>query len=391
MYKVLFLASFFPAEREPLAGLFIKKHAQAAARYADQYVLSVRLVADLDGGAFDLKVVKENGLKIVKVRCKTVRSLIPKLSYIIDLVRYFRGSLLGYQRILKIWGKPDIVHLNVSWPAGFLALYLSIMKKIPYILSEHWSGYVAQTGSFKAIPVFVKRIIRLIFKRAKVVTAVSGYLSRSLVNHRLVRRNPRIVPNVVQIPEEPGRKTKPKRIIRALTVSLLHDESKNLSGLINAFKGISRKYPDVRLDILGDGQDRDMLINLARNLGLLNRRVFFQGYVPNDQLHEWFQKANFFVLNSNYETFSVATAEAIVHGVPVVLTRCGGPEEFVNEDVGILVDKKDIKDLTEGLIFMVNNWQKYDRLKLNNYIKRMMSPDIVGRRFLRIYEEVLKG
>ncbi|MBN2380599.1 glycosyltransferase [candidate division WOR-3 bacterium] len=390
MHKVLFLPSFFPTESEPLAGLFIKKHAMAAARYTDLFVLSVGFSADRKGKKYYLKVVKENGLNIARVRCKMTRPRMPKLSYLIDLVRYFKGTMLGFKEIRKRWGKPDIVHLNVSWPAGLTALYLRVTERIPYIVSEHWSGYVAETGRFKKTPVFAKNIIRIIFRKAKAVTAVSDYLARSLISHHLVHRKPLVVPNVVEIPEELRRQKKDVHTVRALTVSLLHDGSKNISGLIQAFKEVARKHSNVQLDILGDGEDRGKLTTLTHNLGLLNKKVFFHGYVPNDQLHKWFAKANFFVLNSNYETFSVAIAEAIAHGVPVVVTRCGGPEEFVTPQVGILVERKNIESLITGLAFMIDNWRKYDRLRLHNHIKRLMSPDNVGKRFLEIYEGALK-
>lgn len=49
----------------------------------------------------------------------------------------------------------------------------------------------------------------------------------------------------------------------------------------------------------------------------------------------FFCECDFFVLNSNFETFSVVTAEALAYGKPVIATRCGGPEEFVNKIMGI--------------------------------------------------------
>ncbi len=57
------------------------------------------------------------------------------------------------------------------------------------------------------------------------------------------------------------------------------------------------------------------------------------------------------ITNSNYETFSVATAEALVCGVPVIATRCGGPEDFVTEDCGILIEPRNRTVASSDIVY----------------------------------------
>ena len=134
---------------------------------------------------------------------------------------------------------------------------------------------------------------------------------------------------------------------------------------------------DLNLYIIGDGSDRAAYEKYAEELGILNKNIFFLGYVPNN------------VLSSRYETFSVVTAEAIAHGLPVVVTKCGGPEEFVSPDQGLLVNNMDINALISGIEYMSSNWQNYDPDKLMEYAKNKFDSPIVGHQLVNIYNEIL--
>jgi len=95
-------------------------------------------------------------------------------------------------------------------------------------------------------------------------------------------------------------------------------------------------------------------------------------------------------MNSNFETFSVATAEAIACGVPVIVTRCEGPEDFVTEDVAILIERANEKQLEEAIFHMLDNWRKYSKKKLQEHAKSKFSYEVVGRKFYEIYKSAVR-
>lgn len=386
-YKVLCLPSWYPTRDNPVSGIFVKKHAEAVARFCDVAVLYVKTHSERKRPRYHLQSEVEDDIITMRVRCRT--SSFPILKRFVNLIRYFRGVRIGLKALRKDWGNPQLVHVQVAWPAGLAALLLNLISRIPYIITEHWTGYIEYSDLFSKSSVILKSLTRVIFKKAAGCTAVSQYLLNSLKQNDFLRHQGFNVPNVVCLPGESFNFRKKPRRIRILTISLLNDKQKNVSGLIEAFGEVVKKYPDARLDIIGDGADREPVTDLAANLGLLDKNVFFQGYVPNCELYKWFARANFFVLNSNYETFSVATAEAIAHGVPVVVTKCGAPEEFVNKTVGILVERNDKQSLVEGIEYMIKNWRKYDPTKLYAYAKARFSTEIVGRQFYEIYKNIL--
>ena len=64
------------------------------------------------------------------------------------------------------------------------------------------------------------------------------------------------------------------------------------------------------------------------------------GFVTEEQKLELLTNADFHILNSDDEGFSVVTAEAILYGIPVIATKCGGPEDFVTPSTGILIERE---------------------------------------------------
>jgi glycosyltransferase involved in cell wall biosynthesis len=92
------------------------------------------------------------------------------------------------------------------------------------------------------------------------------------------------------------------------------------------------------------------------NLGL-EGRVHFLGYV--DDPAEYLRNLDVFVLSSSTEGFSIATIQAMATGIPVVATRCGGPEEILSADeYGLLVPAADADALASALIALIDSPEK---------------------------------
>ena len=77
-------------------------------------------------------------------------------------------------------------------------------------------------------------------------------------------------------------------------------------------------------------------------------------------------QSDVFLLSSKKETFSVVCIEALACGLPVVSTRCGGPEYIINETNGILVPSDDVNAFAEAILKMQTHYKKYDRQQIAN-------------------------
>jgi len=384
--KVLFIASWYPNKEHPVSGIFIKKHAMAVSKYCNVAVLYIHLGSIEDS----IDVIEENGiLEVIVYKKLSTHRLIRYLSN--QMAQYLgnlHASLMGYDIIYRKFGKPDLVHCNVLLYAGFVALYLKLRYGMVYILTEHWAGYLNEDGTFKKRSSLGKAFMRFIGKNAAVITTVSGKLRDAMIACG-INNQYFVIPNVVDATETKCRKKNNSKK-QILHVSLLKDDIKNVSGIIEAIKDLSMKRRDFELHIVGSGVDREMLEILSEKYGLLNRMVFFEGMVPVDEVAGFFCECDFFVLNSNFETFSVVTAEALAYGKPVIATRCGGPEEFVNSNCGILIEPRDNDALVKAMNYMLDNFSTYNPEDIREYAKNKFSSDVIGEALFSIYQKVLK-
>ena len=91
--------------------------------------------------------------------------------------------------------------------------------------------------------------------------------------------------------------------------------------------------------IAGDGEERERLSELHKQLGL--RNTFFLGNQKQDELRRLYNAADVFVMPSRREPFGLVALEAMACGLPVVGSNEGGLPEFINSQVGTLVSPED--------------------------------------------------
>jgi glycosyltransferase involved in cell wall biosynthesis len=378
--KVLYLASWYPNKEHPVSGIFIKRHAHAVSKYCDVCVLYVHGSQHQKTPSTEFS--DEEGIKTVRVYYK--KSSFKKRTFK-DVSGNFFNCIRGLRAVKKEFGKPDIIHANVILPAGLLALILNIFLGIPYVLTEHSSPFSAYYPNY-----FYKTLCQAIMYRARKIMPVSHSLETQM-RHIYQENKYIIVSNVIDtksfIPN-PTRKD-PGSTKKMLHVSLLNDGQKNITGIINAVNDLSNRRNDFEMHIVGDGPDRGKLETLASNLKILDKYIFFHGRLDDSELKNFMKNSDFFVLNSTHETFAIVCAEALSSGIPVISTRCGGPEEYIDDDMGILIDPRNHKDLVNAMYYMLDNATKYDSEKMHQYIEDRFSYDAVGLKIYNIYKSII--
>ena len=158
--------------------------------------------------------------------------------------------------------------------------------------------------------------------------------------------------------------------------------------LLEAYAGMPCK-DQCCLRIVGEGPLLTRLEALAQELGI-KEQVMFLGAVANQQLPEWYSQADCFVLASDVETFGVVYAEAMACGLPVIATRCGGPEDFVKEDNGLLVDKNDVKALSNAMQFMFENKNRFKSSQIAAETQKFYGEDTICKQLLSAYQQAIR-
>lgn len=135
---------------------------------------------------------------------------------------------------------------------------------------------------------------------------------------------------------------------------------KGLKRLIEVHQKILSTISNVKLLIVGDGAQRAMYEQLAKDLGT-NNHVVFAGWVPNERLHCYYALADIFVLPSEArtESFGIVIAEAQACGVPAVVSDWPGSRQTIKNGVtGIVVPPSDSEALYQSLHQLLTDQQK---------------------------------
>ncbi len=140
---------------------------------------------------------------------------------------------------------------------------------------------------------------------------------------------------------------------------------------------------DIHLTIMGDGEEMTVLKSECVSLGI-NDSVSFTGAYVRKEFADELLRSDCFVLASQSETFGIVYAEAMAAGVPVISTRCGGPEDFIDENSGILVPVDDVSALKEAMKKMVSAPDVYDARSISLACKERFSPENVADQIISV-------
>ena len=366
---IVFLARWYPHRYDPMFGLFVQRHAEAAALYNDISVVYVHL--DNQDGIVDETI---NDVRTIRVYFKQSKSKI------INLLRFFKAN----NKALKRLPKPDIIHVHVLTRLGIIARWHKLIHGTPYIITEHWSRYLPG-NDFNGF--FRKWATKTVVKHASAVTTVTENLAKAMQNHGLENPNYIVLPNVVDtnlFQIRPHENAVPKII----HISCFEDKSKNISGLLESLKVLKDKNVAYQAVLIGDGMDYEAMRQKAASLQL-NDRVTFTGMLQGQELVDVLSSGDFLVLSSNYENLPVVILEAFACGLPVVSTNVGGISEIVNESNGLLVPPHDAEKLADAMQEMLKNYKNYDANALRDSIIKKFSNESVGKLLNSLYSTTL--
>ena len=369
---IIFLARWYPHRYDPMFGLFVQRHAEAAALYNDISVIYVHPCTDVPRSvSIDDEII--NNVRTICVYYKKSKSKI------ISLFRFFRANHLA----LKQLPKADIIHVHVLTRLGIIALWQKIVHGTPYIITEHWSRYLPG-NDFNGF--LRKKLTKLVVRRASAVTTVSEDLAKAMQNHGLTNPNYMVLPNVVDVKVFkiiPHQNT----VTKIIHISCFEDKSKNINGLLESLKLLKDKNIPYQAVLIGEGMDYDMMRQKASDLQL-NDRVSFTGLLQGQELADVLANGDFLVLSSNYENMPVVILEALACGLPIVSTNVGGISEIINESNGMLVPPRDVEKLADAMRQMLSKYPDYDANALRDSIIKKFSNESVGKLLNQIYKSL---
>jgi L-malate glycosyltransferase len=383
--KILFFASWYPNKYNNVLGIFIRKKIQVVSTLCDTAVIYV--MKDLSSKSiFDIESIIEENVFTVRIYFRTSSN--PLLQALVYNIRFLYAYYLAWKVVKQHWGTPDVVHVNVVNRAGLPALFFKWLKGIPYIITEHSTPDVGFMKGEHKKPTFPYRILQKIIWSQSSGGSVDSTISMKFLRKIGILNAIRIIPNVITIDAAQLQRTtnhSQNDKIVGLHISILN-ERKNVYDIIQAIARLSLSRQDFEIHIIGEGEQKASLIELAKNLNVLNRFVFFHGYVTDEQKIEFITLSDFHILNSDAEGFSVVTAESLCYGLPVIITDCGGPEDFVSDKNGILIKRRDLQGLSVALEKMIDTARMYNRSQISAEACARFAPAVIAQQTYEMYE-----
>ncbi len=377
------IAKWYPYKEDLQFGVFIQKHAQAIAMENKVVVVFAHSISNLP-------VLYHIDSNITGDLLEIIISFRKDESFLANLkngIRYFIAIKKGIEKSRSFFEKPDLIHAYILLRTAVVAYFYSLKNRIPFVINEQWSGYA--TGKFSSENFFKKAFTKFLVRKSAGLISVSEFLLGKMHHCGISHRHERVIPNTVEIVSETIRSNDKK--VHVLLVADLVDEIKNISAVIRAVAAVKEHFPDFELRIIGQGKDKEMLIELSRELGVLNSYVIFEGLKTNPEVYEFLKGCDFLVMNSRFETFSLICGEALSCGKPVLATRCGGPEEFIDNEVGVLIGVDNENELTEKLLFMLENFDHFDSHKIISKVRNRFSRETVKDLYVDFFSKVISS
>jgi teichuronic acid biosynthesis glycosyltransferase TuaC len=388
--RILVLSWNYPTPAAPQRGLWAERMCNTAANDADVSVIvptpwvppfvPVQWISRFRG------IPGHEHRGAVEVYFPRVPGSIEYHSYRFD-ARLALPQVLALARRLHRERPFDVIHAHFIFPDGVVASRLGRELGVPVMTSEHafWTPWLVDQPRFGSQ-------VDAALPGIQLVTAVSDFLRQGIEAYARGRVDTAILPNVVDDAVfSPA--PRPRDPDELLYVGLLR-RVKRVDVLLRAVAEVRRTVPRLHLRILSANafrayaSDRRQIHELVSSLGLDSAVCIENGADP-PAVAEAMRRCAFVVISSTRrETFCSVAAESLSCGTPLILTRCGGPEEFVTPADGVMVEPDDPGALAEGIIQAIKRRDSFDADDMRCRIVSRFGREAWREQAMAMYERV---
>ena len=249
-------------------------------------------------------------------------------------------------------------HIPTPWSADISAL-VSVLKRKPLIVTYH-NDLTGQGIGGPIAHLYNRTLLHLVLCRARrIIITQPKYFeySRHLKWHK---RKVTTLPLGVTMPQAIGKRERVTDHIAFMSVLDKYHEYKGLNILLDAIAKVKDKRPQVRLSVAGEGELISKYRQLAEDLGIKDS-VNFLGFLPDDDLPEFYSSSSIFVLPSlnRLEGFGIVALEALSYATPVITTHLAGSSEFITKNkAGLIVPPGDPVALAEAIVTLLEDFEE---------------------------------
>jgi glycosyltransferase involved in cell wall biosynthesis len=284
----------------------------------------------------------------------------------------------------------NLIHAHFTYPDGVVAARLGQHFGVPVVITEQnpWGPWLNKYAVVRRKSIWAAR-------QSACEIAISTAVRKTIENYAGILPQLTVIPDgvdasVFKLPDgETGRLRDQLLFVGAVR------PVKGVDILLRALRLLADHGRTLKLVLVGEAfygaykQEELRLRKLTGELNL-NDAVRFAGKLPFPDLVQEMQRSAALVLPSRAESLGMVLVESLACGTPVVSTRCGGPEDIVNEEVGYLAPPEDPEALAKGIEHVLDHAAAYNPAKLRAYALEHFGLESVGRRIAQVYDRVTR-
>lgn len=342
------------------------------------------------------EIEKDNNVYVHRVHSYDVNSY-----NFVDWVLHFNFSMIEHCiRLVAEMGEFDIIHAH-DWIVAFAARALKHAYRKPLVSTIHATEYGRNYGLHNDMQRYISSVEWWLTYESWKVICNSNYMRSEIKNvFQLPDDKICVIPNGINI-DKFGCVEKDMEFRRnyaadnekiVFCVGRLVQE-KGVHVLVDAVPKVISKYNDVKFVIAGKGPQLDYLRDKAWNMGIADR-IYFTGYISDENLAKMYKCANISVFPSLYEPFGIVALEGMVAGTPVVVSDTGGLGDIIEHGVDGMKAAPGNSDLLADCILELlfrPDFAESIKEKATNKVERMYTWDLITEKTLKIYSEVIEN
>jgi glycosyltransferase involved in cell wall biosynthesis len=322
------------------------------------------LIKELSKEGFKQQLFVRKNSQLIK-RCQNIKNLsIREISkpYFLHLSKVKNSSIL---------------HAHETKAAQF-AFFAHLLFKIPYIVTRRVDN-----------PIKNNFLNKLIYEKATKVIALSNAIKKT-VTDITNKANIEIIPSAY-IDKQPNKqnieaiKNKYKNKFLVGHVGALDEKHKGQSVIINLAKKVQNDYPDIHFLLIGDGKDKEILQNMAKDL----KNITFVGFVEN--VVDYIAALDLFLFPSRNEGLGSTLLDVLHVNIPILASNVGGIPEIIQDGYnGILFDIHNPHEIEEKFLnlFLNNDLREIIKNNSKKYAKNY-APEMMAQRYITIYQNII--
>lgn len=352
----------------------------------------VTVVTYKDGNALDYE--DDKGVKVYRVN----NYMISPNNFIDWIMQLNFNMVAKASQIINEQGKFDCIHAH-DWLVAYAAKTLKNSYEIPIVATIHATESGRNSGIHDETQRYINDTEWLLTYEATEVIVNSNYMKCELQRlFGLPFEKINVVPNGINLNNFSGVEKDydfrrqyamdNEKII--LYVGRLVYE-KGIQNLISAMPKILQGYHDTKLVIAGKGGMFDELKAQSDSMGLGNK-VYFTGYLNSKQVQKMYKCADIAVFPSTYEPFGIVALEAMLAGIPTVVSDVGGLNEIVEHEVdGMKSYAGNPNSIADSVLTLLYDHQLCDNISKNakNKVKEQFNWNKIAQDTHFIYEKAI--